>query len=86
MADAPSLPTLLVFADDWGRSPSSSQHLMRQLLDRYRVLWVNTIGMRPPRFNLSTLRRGLENPNSMGILSSQRLSLVCSPRPHRSST
>jgi len=55
-----SLPTLLVFADDWGRHPSSCQHLIRQLLGRYQVWWVNTIGMRPPRFNGATIRRGLE--------------------------
>jgi glycosyltransferase involved in cell wall biosynthesis len=51
---------LLVFADDWGRHPSSCQHLIRQLLGRWQVLWVNTIGMRPPRFNWNTLGRGLE--------------------------
>ena len=55
-----SLPSLLVFADDWGRHPSSCQHLIKQLLDRYQVCWVNTIGMRPPRLNLATLQRGAE--------------------------
>jgi glycosyltransferase involved in cell wall biosynthesis len=55
-----SLPSLLVFADDWGRHPSSCQHLVKQLLGRYQVYWVNTIGMRPPRFNLATLHRGVE--------------------------
>ncbi len=53
-------PSLLVFADDWDRHPSSCQHLVRQLLGKYQVLWVNTIGTRPPRFDVSTLRRGLE--------------------------
>jgi glycosyltransferase involved in cell wall biosynthesis len=53
-------PSLLVFADDWGRHPSSCQHLIRNLLDRYEVFWVNTIGTRKPRFDLATLRRGLE--------------------------
>ncbi len=52
-------PPLLVFADDWGRHPSSCQHLVRHLLDVHQVWWVNTIGMRPPRFDLATLRRGL---------------------------
>ena len=52
--------TLLVFSDDWGRHPSSCQHLVRQMLPRHRVLWVNTIGTRPPRFDLATVRRGLE--------------------------
>lgn len=51
---------LLVFADDWGRHPSSAQHLIGRLRDRHSVLWVNTIGTRPPRLNLGTLRRGLE--------------------------
>jgi glycosyltransferase involved in cell wall biosynthesis len=58
-AHAAGLP-LLVFADDWGRHPSSCQHLIRRLLDRHPVAWVNTIGTRKPRFDLDTLRRGLE--------------------------
>ena len=49
----------LVFADDWGRHPSSCQHLVRRLLDRHTATWVNTIGMRPPRLDLLTLKRGL---------------------------
>jgi glycosyltransferase involved in cell wall biosynthesis len=51
---------LLVFADDWGRHPSSCQHLVRHLLERHRVYWVNTIGTRTPRLDLATLRRGFE--------------------------
>jgi len=53
-------PPLLVFADDWGRHPSSCQHLVRHLLERHEVYWVNTIGTREPRLNLATLRRGFE--------------------------
>lgn len=53
-------PPLLVFADDWGRHPSSCQHLIHRMLDRFPVWWVNTIGTRPPRFDLATLRRGWE--------------------------
>ncbi len=52
--------TLLVFSDDWGRHPSSCQHLISQLLGSYEVYWVNTIGTRKPRWNLDTVRRGLE--------------------------
>ncbi len=50
---------LLVFADDWGRHPSSCQHLVARLMDRYQVDWVNTIGMRPPRLDRTTLHRVL---------------------------
>jgi glycosyltransferase involved in cell wall biosynthesis len=53
-------PPLLVFADDWGRHPSSCQHLVSHLLDRYEVWWVNTIGMRRPRLDWATVTRGLE--------------------------
>ncbi len=53
-------PSILVFADDWGRHPSSCQHLVGQLLDRYEVWWVNTIGMRRPRIEWATFSRGME--------------------------
>jgi glycosyltransferase involved in cell wall biosynthesis len=54
---------LLVFADDWGRHPSSCQHLVRRLLGDYRVLWANTIGTRGPKADGFTLRRGFEKLN-----------------------
>lgn len=50
---------LVVFADDWGRHPSSCQHLVRELLPTRSVLWVNTIGTRPPRLDRATARRAL---------------------------
>ncbi len=56
----PAHGSLVVFADDWGRHPSSCQHLVKRLLDRYEVLWVNTIGMRAPNLNFSTITRALE--------------------------
>jgi glycosyltransferase involved in cell wall biosynthesis len=55
-----SRPPLLVFADDWGRHPSSCQHLVRRLRNDYRILWVNSIGTRRVRADSLTLRRGLE--------------------------
>lgn len=50
-------PLLVIFSDDWGRHPSSSQHLVRELLPRYEVVWVNTIGMCPPTLSRHTARR-----------------------------
>jgi len=52
-----SSASLMVFSDDWGRHPSSCQHLIRELLPHYKVLWVNTIGTRAPRLDLATIRR-----------------------------
>ncbi|MBX2851978.1 MAG: hypothetical protein KTR15_09560 [Phycisphaeraceae bacterium] len=55
----PPVPTqLIVFADDWGRHPSSSQHLIRELLPQYPTLWVNTVGTRVPKLSLADLQRG----------------------------
>ncbi len=53
----PTRPTLLVFSDDWGRHPSSCQHLVSQLMNRYAVVWVNTIGTRRPSIDLYSLHR-----------------------------
>ena len=54
------MSAFLIFSDDWGRHPSSCQHLTRSLMleGGHRVYWVNTIGTRPPGWNLLTLRRG----------------------------
>ena len=49
---------LIVFSDDWGRHPSSCQHLVSRLLDEFDVTWVNTIGTRRPNLNWGTLKRG----------------------------
>ncbi len=43
-------PDLIVFAEDWGAHPSSTQHLVSRLaVDGRRVLWINSIGLRQPR-------------------------------------
>jgi glycosyltransferase involved in cell wall biosynthesis len=68
-------PPLLVFADDWGRHPSSCQHLVQRLLDRYAVTWVNTIGMRTPRLDWSTVRRGLEKVRHWSSKATERVAL-----------
>jgi glycosyltransferase involved in cell wall biosynthesis len=63
-ANAGSEPaSLLVFADDWGRHPSSCQHLVKQMLGSRRILWVNTIGTRAVRANSFTVRRVFEKLN-----------------------
>lgn len=51
---------IVVFSDDWGRHPSSCQHLIKQLLPHNRIIWVNTIGMRSPRLSLHDLTRSFQ--------------------------
>ena len=40
---------LIVFGEDWGSLPSSTQHLVRHLALHRQVLWINSIGLRQPR-------------------------------------
>jgi len=56
----PADGAFLVFSDDWGRHPSSCQHLISHLLPKHPVFWVNTIGMRPPTLDMATWQRGME--------------------------
>jgi len=49
---------LVVFGDDWGAHPSTTQHLIRAWPDA-RVIWVNSLGMRAPAPTLSDLRRAV---------------------------
>lgn len=72
----PSNPLLLVFSDDWGRHPSSCQHLIKRLIDRYDVLWVNTIGTRALKFNWVTFRRAFEKMVSWIDLSTEKESVL----------
>lgn len=42
---------LVVFGEDWGGLPSSTQHLIARLSQHYRVFWVNSIGLRQPQWH-----------------------------------
>ena len=48
---------LVVFGEDWGAHPSSTQHLFKRLKRDRRTLWINSIGLRRPRLCLSDLNR-----------------------------
>jgi glycosyltransferase involved in cell wall biosynthesis len=50
----------MVFADDWGRHPSSIQHLVRRLRADMRVLWVDSVGTRKVKADSVTFHRGVE--------------------------
>jgi glycosyltransferase involved in cell wall biosynthesis len=48
---------LIVFGEDWGAHPSSTQHLVAHLPGENRVVWVNSIGLRRPRLTWHDLGR-----------------------------
>ena len=56
---------LVVFGEDWGRHPSSTQHLVQRLGRDRKVVWVNSIGLRRPRVSWRDLRRLAEKGRAM---------------------
>lgn len=48
---------LLVFGEDWGRHPSSTQHLINHLRHQFDVQWVNSIGLRAPSLSAKDFKR-----------------------------
>lgn len=72
------MSTFIVFAEDWQRHPSSTQHLICQIAQRHSVIWVNSIGLRSPRFNRRDLTRLAQKAMSLyrRILNSNRSTAV----------
>jgi glycosyltransferase involved in cell wall biosynthesis len=50
---------LIVFGEDWGGLPSSTQHLIRRLAKTRKVVWVNSIGLRRPKWQWRDIKRAL---------------------------
>ena len=65
---------LVVFGEDWGGLPSSTQHLITHLMKKHRVIWINSIGMRNPKLNFRDLSRIFSKATAM--FSSQKNSSV----------
>jgi glycosyltransferase involved in cell wall biosynthesis len=51
---------LIFFADDWGRFPSTMQHIGKALARNNRIIWVGSLGLRKPKLNFSDLKRVIE--------------------------
>ncbi len=43
---------LVVFGEDWGAHPSSTQHIVKELGKTRTIIWLNSIGLRKPKLNL----------------------------------
>lgn len=51
---------IIVFADDWGRHPSTMQHVGKVLATNNRLLWVGSLALRKPTFKFRDFNRLLE--------------------------
>ena len=55
----------IVFGDDWGAHPSTTQHLILNLPPEDRVLWMDSIGMRSPKFSMADMNRLIKKGKSI---------------------
>jgi len=49
--------TFLVFGDDFGIHPTSTEHVLRHLMRENQFIWVHLMGSRAPQLHLHDLRR-----------------------------
>ena len=48
---------MIVFGEDWGAHPSSTQHFIKYLMQKHQILWVNSLGLRRPKLNTGDIIR-----------------------------
>lgn len=65
---------IIVFSDDWGRYPSTLQHIGKVLSKCNRIIWVGSLGLRKPQFSITDLKRVVEKLKLM--LFSQKKNLI----------
>lgn len=65
---------MVMFGEDWGAHPSSSQHLARELSKFHNITWVNSIGLRAPRLNMSDMGRAFNKLKAILNFSGDKLS------------
>lgn len=57
---------IVIFGDDWGRYPSTIQHIGQALQQQgYRILWVGSLALRQPEFTLADVKRIIEKMQQM---------------------
>lgn len=71
----------IVFGEDFARHPHALEHLLRPLFETNRFLWVETIGLRSPKFNLYDFKRILEKLSVWFLSSKNKIDNVKVPLP-----
>lgn len=69
----------VVFAEDWGSHPSSTQHLFMRIAKEHDVIWFNSIGMRKPKFNIKDVKRVVQKLSFMMKSKFKKQSIECKP-------
>lgn len=75
----------IVFGDDWGSHPSTTQHLVRNLPATDRVIWVDSIGMRSPRLTLADGKRLINKARAI-LFENKSKNTEANSRSHQTTT
>jgi len=52
---------IIIFNDDWGRFPSTLQHVAKVLMENdNRLFWIGSLGLRQPKLNLTDIKRAIQ--------------------------
>jgi glycosyltransferase involved in cell wall biosynthesis len=58
---------IIFFGEDWGRHPSTGQHLAKELAQHHQVLWVNSMGLRAPELTVSDIQRAFSKLGQFAV-------------------
>jgi len=77
---------IIIFNDDWGRFPSTLQHVAKVLLENEnRIFWIGSLGLRQLKINFADLKRafhklsGILNKSDSQRLSTERIPILIHP-------
>lgn len=56
---------IVVFGEDWGAHPSSTQHIIKRLMPNHDIVWVNSLGLRRPKLNARDFKRACNKLKNM---------------------
>jgi len=73
---------IVVSGEDWGRHPSSTQHLIGRLGKTRDILWINSMGLRRPKLNKADLRRIVQKLLGSSSVAADKPIEHALPKPH----
>ncbi|PCJ96218.1 MAG: glycosyl transferase [Zetaproteobacteria bacterium] len=56
---------IIVFGEDWGSHPSSTQHIIKRLIPNHDIVWINSLGLRRPKVNAQDFKRACNKLKNM---------------------
>lgn len=77
---------IIIFNDDWGRFPSTLQHVAKVLMENEnRIFWIGSLGLRRPKINFADFKRafqklsGILNKSDSPRTSTERIPIIIQP-------